>query len=71
MKRLIIRILAAILIIIAVAWILMPYYLRKALIYQHPGIGDYTHFPNRKVEKGSPITWAISKDYNKVKINES
>ena len=71
MKKLILKIVAAILILVVLLWIFMPFYLRKALIYQHPGIGDYTHFSNRRVEIGTPLPWAIAKDYNKVKISDS
>jgi CubicO group peptidase (beta-lactamase class C family) len=71
MKTLLFKALIALLVIILATWILMPTYLQRAIIYQHPGIEDYDLFSNRKVEKGSPIPWAISRNYNKVKISDS
>jgi len=33
-------------------------------------LSDYTEFPNRKIAKGKPQPWHISKEYNKVKATE-
>jgi len=71
MKSLIFKSLAILLVLAIAIWLLMPSYLRKALIYQHAGIEDYTLFANGMVEKGTPIPWAIHKNYNKVKISDS
>ncbi|NVO21666.1 MAG: serine hydrolase [Bacteroidetes bacterium] len=65
------KILTFVVLLLIVTWFLMPRYLRKALIYQKPGIEDYTIFANRKVKIGTPIPWALAKDYNKVKISDT
>jgi CubicO group peptidase (beta-lactamase class C family) len=68
MKKLIIKALIVIMVLALATWLIMPSYLRKALIYQHAGIEDYTLFSNRIVKKGIPLPWALHKDYNKNKI---
>ncbi len=44
----------------------MPDYLQKAILYQHPGIDDYTLFDNRVVSASpTPVPWPLSDHYNK------
>jgi CubicO group peptidase (beta-lactamase class C family) len=56
-------------IIIVLGIILMPGYLRKALIYGHVGIDDYTIFQNRIIKKGHAIAWNNHKNYNRATIS--
>lgn len=49
-----------------IIWTLLPDYLQKAILYQHPGIDDYTLFDNRVVSASpTPVPWPLSAHYNK------
>ncbi len=51
-------------------WFFLPSYLRKAIIYQHPGIDDYQLFNNRTITaSSSPAEWKLSKGYNQLSID--
>lgn len=52
------------LLIPALTWLFMPYYLKKAIIHQHPGIFDYQIFHNRTVANANPALWPKSANYN-------
>jgi CubicO group peptidase (beta-lactamase class C family) len=71
MKKRILQILTFVLIVLVIAWFIMPSYLSKALIYEHAGIEDYTIFSNRNVIKGTSMSWAVHKDYNKARLNDT
>ncbi|TCO04965.1 serine hydrolase domain-containing protein [Natronoflexus pectinivorans] len=44
-------------------WFILPYYLKRAIIHQHPGIYDYEIFPNRTIETNAPQPWPASSLY--------
>lgn len=57
-------------ILLVAIWIGVPQYLKKALIYQHPGIHDYPIFENRTVKSSaSPIKWPVHAQYNQIQLN--
>lgn len=60
-----------ILILIILAFITAPTYLKKAIIYNFVGIDDYKLFENRPIKPGKHHTWAISNRYNKAEIPKS
>ena len=61
-----------IVIIISVAWIFTPYYLRQALTHLYPGIDDYKIFNNRVVKASStPIPWAKATNYNSKELSST
>lgn len=47
------------------------YYLRRAIIYQHPQIDQYPIFKNRIVKAGNPHPWPVSPYYNQKAIPEN
>ena len=52
--------------IIVATGLSLPSYLRKALIYQHPGIEDYQLFHNRTITASTnPTEWPLAQDYNR------
>ena len=53
-------------------WLFLPanYYLRQALLNQHPKIDQYRIFENRVVEAGNPQPWTFSENYNQLSIPE-
>jgi CubicO group peptidase (beta-lactamase class C family) len=67
MKRFL-KVVAIIIIVLAIAFLVSPSYLRKALIYQYAGIDDHTHFYTRVVKTGTPLPWKVSANYNTKKI---
>ncbi len=71
MKKIILRIFLAVGVILFSVWAIMPYYLSRALIYEQPGIDDYTIFSNRKVNTAKPVLWAFRKDFNRQKLSET
>lgn len=71
MKRVIFKISTFLILLLVTTWVLMPSYLQKALIYQHPGIDDYTLFTNRLVKAGTPLPWHVHKEYNRKAISAS
>ena len=62
---------AILLLILLLAWIITPFYLKKALVYQHPDIDDYSIFANREIKSGQPIPWHNSPELNQKKIGSS
>ena len=60
----------ALCLITATSWLFMPsnYYIRRALINQHPKIDQYRIFENRIVRAGDPHPWNFSKYYNQSSI---
>lgn len=71
MNKKLTRIMAILLLLLLLAWISTPFYLKKALIFQHPDIDDYSIFANREIKTGQPIPWLVSKDCNKKIIDSS
>lgn len=70
MKRTLIVVLV-ILGIIALTILLMPGYLRTALVYQTPDIDDYRIFHNRTIEAARPEPWTKHELYGSLQIPES
>jgi CubicO group peptidase (beta-lactamase class C family) len=70
MKVRLIQIFVFILLILGIIWVMLPYYLRRALIHQHAGIEDYTLFHNRIVKAGNPLPWELHSAYNVTKLND-
>ncbi len=58
-------------IVILVFYLSSPKYIQRAITYQKVGIDDYKIFENRKIKAGNYIPWELSKDYNKIKLNDS
>ena len=60
----------ALCLIVVIFWLFMPsnYYVRRALIHQHPKIDQYRIFDNRIVKAGDPRPWNLSKYYNQCSI---
>lgn len=59
-------------IIISIAWIFTPYYLKQSLTYWYPGIEDYKIFENRTIKASpTPILWAEAKDYNSKELSQT
>ncbi|MBK7029291.1 MAG: serine hydrolase [Bacteroidales bacterium] len=71
MNKKLFRVISIVLLSLALIWLLLPVYLRKAIVYQHPGIDDYSLFANRQVAKGIPLPWKKHPEYNKLVINDS
>lgn len=55
-----------ILVALFVLWLVLPAYLRQALIHQQPGIYDYQIFNNRTVGTGLSQPWELSAAYNQM-----
>jgi len=57
---------------VACVWLFQPsnYYIRQALIHQHPKIDQYGIFENRIVNAGDPQPWKLSEYYNQFPIPE-
>ena len=51
---------------ILIAFLLMPGYAKKALIYQSAGIEDYPIFENRTVEAGVGQEWQFDTLFGKI-----
>jgi hypothetical protein len=56
--------------VLAVAYALSPVYLRKALVYQQPGIEDYKIFDNRVVAAENKEPWAVNPGFDQKEIPE-
>lgn len=56
------------LLLLLVAYAVMPPYLRRALTYYTADIDDYTIFENRMVTAGKPQNWKLSEDYNNISL---
>jgi CubicO group peptidase (beta-lactamase class C family) len=57
-----------ILFILGISVLIMPSYLRKALIFQHAGIDDFTLFYNRAVSKGDAVPLKVHSAYNTLSL---
>ncbi len=64
------KILIGLVVILALAVILTPGYLRRALIYQTPDIDDYRIFHNRTIVAGEPQPWQEDSLYNFFELPE-
>jgi CubicO group peptidase (beta-lactamase class C family) len=58
------RILLAIIAILVIVYLALPYYAKQALIHQMPGIEDYKIFNNRVVRTGDHLPWLLDESYN-------
>ena len=58
--------------LVSIVWLFLPsnYYVRQALINQHPKIDQYRIFENRVVKAGDPQPWKQSDYYNQLSIPE-
>ncbi len=70
MKR-ILTVVVIVLGIIGLIILLMPGYLRTALVYQTPDIDDYRIFHNRTIEAARPEPWTKHELYGSLQIPES
>lgn len=60
------KISSGILILVAIAFLVMPTYMREALIHWYPDISDTYLFPSHTVHKADSCwEWPVAKDYNK------
>ncbi len=64
-----IKIIASIIISLALIYILLPGYLQKGLRYFTADIDDYEIFDNREVEAGAYIPWPYVDDYNSYRLS--
>jgi CubicO group peptidase (beta-lactamase class C family) len=60
-----------VLVVLGLSILLLPPYARKALIYQKPGIDDYTIFSNRTIKAGKPQPWEQAGNYNQAKLDKA
>jgi CubicO group peptidase (beta-lactamase class C family) len=65
------KITGIIIVIIGLAFVFAPSYLKKALIYQYVDIDDHDIFETSTVKAGSPLPWNLAKDYNRITIKDS
>jgi CubicO group peptidase (beta-lactamase class C family) len=65
------RFLLALIALIVIVYLALPYYAKQALIHQMPGIEDYKIFENRVVRAGDHIPWSIDKTYNTQTLADS
>lgn len=63
--------LASIILVVILAWLLLPAYLINALTHGNPGLQDYTFFSNRKVSAGKPMPWTESPSINQMVLPDS
>lgn len=62
---------SGILVLVAVVFLVMPVYMREALIHWYPDISDTYLFPSHTVHKAdSCCDWPMAKDYNRYVMNE-
>ena len=57
--------------LIAIAFLFSPSYLKKALIYQYVDIDDHDIFETRAIKAGNPLPWKIAQSYNGFVIADS
>ncbi|TVQ14350.1 MAG: class C beta-lactamase-related serine hydrolase [Bacteroidetes bacterium] len=65
------KILIIVLVVIGLIILLMPAYLRTALIYQTPDLDDYRIFHNRTIEASRPAPWPKHEMFGTLQIPES
>jgi len=65
------RAIVLIVLILAISWFLLPYYLRHALLYQHVGIEDHSLFHNRVVKTDNPDPWKLHSFYNRNSLHDT
>lgn len=65
------KILLAIIMLAVIAYLVLPYYAKQALVHQLPGIEDYKIFDNRVVHAGGHIPWPLDETYNAQSMNDS
>jgi len=63
-----IRITLIVLAIVAIIILIMPQYLRTALIYQTPDLDDYLIFNNRTIKASKPAPWHQHTNYGTLEI---
>ena len=65
------KVVVIIIIVLGIAFLAAPSYLRKALIYLYAGIDDQYKFETRTIKAGKAIPWKVSANYNKTKASDS
>ena len=70
MKRFL-KVIAIIILVLVIAILASPSYLRKALWFRYAGIDDQYKFETRVIKAGNPLPWKVAADYNKVKLSDS
>ncbi len=65
------RIVSIIIILLLIIWFALPGYVRKALIYQKPGIDDYHLFYNQVVDKGQTTELPVSYYFTNLCLSDS
>jgi len=70
MKRFL-KVVLIIIIVLGIALLVSPSYLRKALYYQYAGIDDQYKFETRRIKAGKALPWKVSVDYNKAKLSDT
>ncbi len=65
------KVVVIIIIVLGIAFLTAPSYLRKALIYLYAGIDDQYKFETRTIKAGKAIPWKVSANYNKIKPSDS
>jgi CubicO group peptidase (beta-lactamase class C family) len=58
-------------IVLLVAYLLLPTYLQRAVLYLHANIDDYEIFENRTVAASKPQPWPFSEQYNQYQLGEA
>ena len=70
MKRFL-KVVLIIIIVLGIALLVSPSYLRKAIYYQYAGIDDQYKFETRTIKAGKALPWKVSVDYNKAKLSDT
>lgn len=53
---------------IAIIYLFLPQYAKKALVFINPGIEDYKIFQNREIKADNPKEWDYHYNYNQAKL---
>ncbi|MBS9768538.1 MAG: serine hydrolase [Flavobacteriaceae bacterium] len=52
-------------------WIfVLPFHLKKSLIYWYPNLDDYTIFENDSIQTAQPQSWKLAENYNLQKLSK-
>lgn len=65
------RILLFLIILLIIAYILLPNYAQRAFIHLTANIDDYEIFENRVITASNPQPWQISENYNKYELGST
>ncbi|NPA35519.1 MAG: serine hydrolase [Chlorobi bacterium] len=71
-RNIILKVVSVFVLIIFITWLILPAYIKNALIYKYPGIEDWEIFDYRVVKASpAPAPWPEAKDYNKIKLTQT